>query len=122
MTAGIITLQVLQEPGVWTHLERSVEQLSDGISQAAKDARVAIWQNRVGTMFSLFFTDRPVTDWPSAKTSDTTRFARYFQSMLNQGIYLAPSQFEAGFMSTVHSSEQIQKTVDAARQAFLALA
>ncbi len=122
MTAGIITLQVLQEPGVWTHLERSVDQLSDGISQAAKDARVAIWQNRVGTMFSLFFTDRPVTDWPSAKTSDTTRFARYFQSMLNQGIYLAPSQFEAGFMSTVHSSEQIQKTIDAARQAFLALA
>ncbi|HSQ26794.1 MAG TPA: glutamate-1-semialdehyde 2,1-aminomutase [Anaerolineales bacterium] len=121
MTAGIITLRVLQEPGVWTDLEHSVDQLSEGISLAAKDAGVAIWQNRVGTMFSLFFTENPVIDWPSAKTSDTTRFAQYFQSMLNQGIYLAPSQFEAGFMSTVHSSEQIQKTVDAARQAFLEL-
>jgi glutamate-1-semialdehyde 2,1-aminomutase len=73
-------------------------------------------------MFSLFFTDRPVTDWPSAKTSDTARFARYFQSMLGQGIYLAPSQFEAGFMSTVHGSEHIQKTIASARQAFLDLA
>lgn len=121
MTAGIVTLRVLQEPGVWKDLEHSVDQLSEGISLAAQDAGVAIRQNRVGTMFSLFFTENPVTDWPSAKTSDTKRFARYFQSMLNQGIYLAPSQFEAGFMSTVHSSEQIPKTIDAARQAFLEL-
>lgn len=121
MTAGIVTLQVLQEPGVWSHLEHSVDRLSEGIRLVAKDAGVAIWQNRVGTMFSLFFTDRPVTDWPSAKISDTARFARYFQSMLSQGIYLAPSQFEAGFMSTVHSSEQIHKTIVAARQAFLDL-
>jgi glutamate-1-semialdehyde 2,1-aminomutase len=118
MTAGIVTLRALQEPGVWEKLEHSVDQLSQGLKLAAQEANVAVWQNRVGTMFSLFFTDKPVSDWPSAKTSDTARFAQYFHRMLEQGIYLAPSQFEAGFMSSVHRVEEIDQTIEAARHAF----
>lgn len=118
MTAGIVTLQTLQQPGLWENLEHSLDQLSEGLAQAAKNAGVAIWQNRVGSMFSLFFTKNPVKDWSSAKASDTNQFARYFQSMLEQGIYLAPSQFEAGFISTVHQSSEIEKTIEAARIAF----
>jgi glutamate-1-semialdehyde 2,1-aminomutase len=122
MTAGIATLKALQSPDVWVKLEQMVDLLSEGLEQAAKDAGVAIHQNRIGTMFSLFFTDKAVHDWSSAKLSDTNRFASYFQSMLEQGIYLAPSQFEAGFMSTVHGPDEIQKTILAARKAFKQLA
>ena len=77
--------------------------------------------NRVGSMFTLFFTDRPVTDWESAKRSDTARFA-VFHAMLERGIYLAPSQFEAAFVSAAHTEEDIRKTVQAAGQAFDAAA
>lgn len=118
MTAGIVTLKALQEPDVWMKLEQKVDLLSEGLTQAANDAGVDIQQNRAGTMFSLFFTDKAVYDWPSAKLSDTNRFAHYFQSMLEKGIYLAPSQFEAGFMSTVHGIEEINLTISAARNAF----
>ena len=118
MTAGIVTLRALQEPGVWEKLEYSVDQLSQGLEKAAQEADVAIWQNRVGTMFSLFFTDNAVLDWPSAKSSDTARFAQYFHRMLEQGIYLAPSQFEAGFMSSVHRLDEIGRTIEAAKCAF----
>lgn len=118
MTAGIVTLKALQQPDVWMKLEQKVDLLSEGLAQAANDAGVDTQQNRAGTMFSLFFTDKTVHDWPSAKLSDTNRFAQYFQSMLEQGIYLAPSQFEAGFMSTVHGEEEINMTISAARNAF----
>ena len=72
-------------------------------------------------MFGLFFTDQPVTDWPTAKRSDIQRFGRYFQSMLAQGIYLAPSQFEAGFLSTAHGEAEIDATINAAARAFASL-
>ena len=76
--------------------------------------------NRVGSMFTFFFTSQPVTDYESAKRSDTARFARFFRAMLEQGVYLAPSQFEAAFVSAAHSEEDIRRTLAAARQAFTA--
>jgi glutamate-1-semialdehyde 2,1-aminomutase len=76
--------------------------------------------NRVGAMFTFFFTDRPVTDYESAKSSDTARFGRFFRAMLDRGIYLAPSQFEAAFLSAAHSDNDIRKTIAAACEAFAA--
>jgi glutamate-1-semialdehyde 2,1-aminomutase len=118
MTAGIETLKVLQGPGVWEQLESTGARLMDGLVEAAADANVPIQHNRVGTMFGLYFTEEPVTNWESAQQADTGRFAAYFQSMLEQGIYLAPSQFEVGFLSTAHETAEIEATIVAAAQAF----
>jgi glutamate-1-semialdehyde 2,1-aminomutase len=120
MTAGIETLKVLREPGVFEEIERKTAMLADGIGQAAREAGVPIFQTRVGTMFCTFFTSDPVTDYASAKNADTARFGRFFRTMLEQGVYLAPSQFEAGFMSLAHSDEDIERTVEAAARAFRA--
>jgi glutamate-1-semialdehyde 2,1-aminomutase len=118
MSAGIATLRVLQRPGVWAKMEAGVDRLAAGIGQAAQDAGVPIQQTRVGTMFCTFFTETPVRDWPSAKTSDTARFGRFFTAMLERGVYLAPSQFEAAFFSTAHNDAVVNKTIQAAREAF----
>ena len=117
MTAGIATLKALQEEDVWQKMNTVVDNLTAGVAKAANSASVAIQQNRVGTMFATFFTETPVRDWPSAKTSDTERFGRYFQSMLESGVYLAPSQFEAGFVSTVHDESTNVTTIQAAEMA-----
>ncbi len=121
MTAGIETLRALQEPGVWGGLEATGERLMSGLAAAAKGAGIPISHSRVGTMFGMFFVDGPVIDWPTASKSDTKRFGRYFQGMLEQGVYLAPSQFEAGFVSTAHREEEIDKTVAAAEKVFVTL-
>jgi glutamate-1-semialdehyde 2,1-aminomutase len=121
MTAGIETLKVLREPGVFAEIERKAAELADGVGEAAEDAGVPLFQTRVGSMFSNFFTPEPVTDYESAKASDTARFGRYFRGMLERGVYIAPSQFEAGFMSLVHSDADIEQTVTAAREALQAL-
>lgn len=118
MTAGIATLRRLGEPGIWQKLEESAGELNQGIARAASAARVPVQQTLVGAMFTLFFTDSPVYDWPSVKSSDTGLFASFFRSMLEQGVYLAPSQFEAGFISTAHSREVIAETIQAAEAAF----
>ncbi len=118
MTAGIETLKVLREPGVFERAEQKAAKLAAGVGQAAQDADVPIFQSRAGTMFCTFFTSEAVTDYDSAKTSDTERFGRFFQAMLERGVYLAPSQFEAGFMSAVHSDEDIEQTVEAAAESF----
>ena len=118
MSAGIATLAVLAQPGLWDQLETSAASLAQAIGAEAAVAGVPIQQTRVGTMFSTFFTETPVRDWPSVKTSRTDLFAHYFRSMLAQGIYLAPSQFEAGFISTAHNSETLAATQAAARRAF----
>ena len=89
-----------------------------GVAAAAKDAGVPICHNRVGSMFTWFFTSGPVTDWASASKSDTKAFGRFFQSMLDNGVYLPPSQFEAAFLSTAHTEQDIQKTIELAKQAF----
>ena len=121
MTAGIHTLKGIQNEAVWSQFETIGNQLMNGLAAAAKAANIPIVHNRVGTMFGMFFTDQPVTDYNSAKTADTNRFARFFQAMLQQGVYLAPSQFEAGFLSTAHSDTEISATIAAAEQAFASL-
>jgi len=121
MSAGIATLRVLQRPGVWASMEAGVDRLTAGIGLAAQEAGVPIQQTRVGTMFCTFFSETPVRDWPSAKASDTARFGRFFTAMLERGVYLAPSQFEAAFFSTAHTTEVLDKTIQAAREAFEAL-
>ena len=121
MTAGIETLRALQEPGVWDGLEATGERLMSGLAAAAKGAGIPISHSRVGTMFGMFFVDGPVIDWPSAAKSDTKRFGKYFQGMLEQGVYIAPSQFEAGFISTAHGNAEIDKTIQAAERVFATL-
>jgi len=121
MTAGITTLRALQKPGVWARLEETGQTLLSGLSAAAEEAKVKISHSRIGTMFGFFFTDQPVINWSTAKRADTKAFGRFFQAMLENGVYIAPSQFEAGFLSTVHGQAEIKKTIDAAARAFAAV-
>jgi len=114
MTAGIETLRVIDEdPDFYDRLEKSCVSLEQGIRFACLSSGLKYTLNRVGSMFTLFFTDAVVTDFGSAKTSDTAKFVKYFNSMLEQGIYLPPSQFEACFVSAAHSKEDIERTIDA---------
>ena len=116
MAAGLATLNILSETAdIYDLLERNAAMLETGIQSAADEHGLAITQNRVGSMFTLFFTGTPVTGYTSAKTSDTARFSRYFGSMLDLGIYLAPSQFEAAFLSAAHTEEDIARTIEAVR-------
>ena len=117
MSAGIATLQALAEPGVYDRLEQAGARLEAGLRSAAEDSEQSIYIARLGSVLTAFFTPGPVTDFASAVASDKDRFAAYFHSMLEQGIYLAPSQFEALFVSLAHSSEDIDRTIEAARQA-----
>ena len=114
MTAGIETLRVISEPGVWAGLERSGARLEAGLRSLGDDVQVA----RAGTMFGVFFSDVPVTSWDTASRADTKSFAAFHRAMLDRGVYLAPSQFEAGFLSTVHGDAEIDATVAAAREAY----
>jgi glutamate-1-semialdehyde 2,1-aminomutase len=118
MTAGIATLGGLLKPGVWESLEATGARLIEGLAEAARENGETVSLARIGTMFGMFFTPGPVVDWPTAKVSDTKRFGRYFQAMLERGVYLAPSQFEAGFLSTAHGSAEINHTVRAATESF----
>jgi glutamate-1-semialdehyde 2,1-aminomutase len=116
MTAGIETLKLLAKPGVYKTLEKMSADLEKGLRVAANEAGIPATINRVGSMFTTFFTDRKVTDFASAKTSDTARFGKFFRSMLANGVNLAPSQFEAAFLSLAHSKSDINRTVEAARK------
>jgi glutamate-1-semialdehyde 2,1-aminomutase len=122
VTAGIETLRLLREPGAYERLETIARQLCGGVQDAAKRAGVPVYATRIGSMFCTFFTDQPVTDYASASTSDTARFRRYFHALLDAGIYVAPSQFEAGFVSTAHTDSDIERTIEASYQAFQAAA
>jgi glutamate-1-semialdehyde 2,1-aminomutase len=117
MAAGIAQLELLQQPGVYDTLEGRSARLADGLGKAASAAGVPIQQTRVGSMFCAFFSDQPVIDYTTAKTASTERYARFFRAMLDQGIYLAPSQFEAGFLSLAHQEPEIERTIEAARLA-----
>ncbi|NOY54011.1 MAG: glutamate-1-semialdehyde 2,1-aminomutase [Deltaproteobacteria bacterium] len=116
MTAGIETLKILSEPGVYDQLEEKSTKLCKGIREAFAEAGVPAFHTQVGAMFCTFFNNGEVTDYTSAARSDTERFGKYFHNMLEQGINLAPSQFEAAFMSLAHSDEDIAKTIDACRK------
>jgi len=113
MSAGIVTLSLLKTPGIWQKLENAAAALETGIASEAKKAGVPVRQTRVGTMFTTFFSEVKPKDWSSVKRADTSRFGKFFQNMLKNGVYLAPSQFEAGFLSTVHSEAIIGQTVEA---------
>lgn len=117
MTAGIETLKELQKPEVWETIERNTVTLAAGLSAAAEEAKVRTITQRVGTMFTTFFTDHPVINWTTAKAADTTKFGAFFRAMLEGGVYLAPSQFEAGFVSAAHGENEIDMTVRAAESA-----
>jgi len=124
VTAGITTLKILQRSGTYSALEEKSKTLNNGLLQAAQDAGVLVSGNRVGSMFTAFFTNTgaAVVDWPTAKQSNTERFAVFFRAMLENGVYLAPSQFEAGFLSTAHTDAEIEQTIAAARKAFARVA
>jgi glutamate-1-semialdehyde 2,1-aminomutase len=121
VTAGIATLEALKRPGVYEELERKSAALADGLAETARSAGVEVFFNRIGSMSCTFFTPEKVVDYRSACTSDTARYARYFKAMLEQGVYLAPSQFEAMFVSLAHGQEEIERTVEASRRAFQAI-
>ncbi len=121
MTAGIETLKALKEPGFYDALEAKADTLASGIAQAAGQAGVPISQNRMGSMLTTFFTDQPVTNYAAVKTSDTRRYAAFFHAMLKRGVYFAPSQFEAAFVSQAHTREDLALTNEAARKAFLGI-
>ena len=116
MAVGIATLGVLQDEACYQRLEASAAALEDGLRRAASEAEVPAVVQRVGSLLTLFFSEGPVTDYASAKGSDTQRYARFFREMLERGVFLAPSQFEAWFLSLAHSDEDIARTVEAARE------
>ena len=119
MAAGYATLRYLREnKDVYTKLDKFAAEVVAGVSAAAKDACVTMCHNRVGSMFTWFFAPGPVTDWTSAAKSDTEAFGRFFRAMLESGIYLPPSQFEAAFVGAAHTEQDVQQTIAAARQAF----
>ena len=118
MAAGIATLEELFQPGNYHRLDVLTTQLCDGIRGTAALAKVPIYQTRVGSKFCTFFTDQPVVNYATAKRCDTQRFGRFFQALLERGVYLAPSQFEVGFMSLAHTTADIEQTIQAAAEAF----
>src|SRR5216683_2578439 len=122
MAAGIAQVKHLRDKKtkIYPRLEALSAKLVEGVAAAAKDAGVPLTFNRVGSMFTWFFAQDPVTDWDSAAKSDTAAFGRFFRAMLDAGIYLPPSQFEAAFLSAAHSEEDIEKTIGAAKSAFTA--
>jgi glutamate-1-semialdehyde 2,1-aminomutase len=115
MTAGIKTLELLQRPGTYEQLDRITKKLADGLLQVAQETGHAACGGQISGMFGLFFTSGPVHSYEDAKKSDTAKFGRFHRGMLEQGIYLAPSQFEAGFTSLAHTDEDIDHTLEAAQ-------
>ncbi len=122
MAAGIETLTLLQAAGVYGDLEAKSAGLAEALGAAAASARVPVQLNRVGSMLTGFFTSTPVTDYATAKTSDTRRYGEFFRGMLERGVSLAPSQFEAGFVSAAHTAGDLDATVAAAREVLASLA
>jgi glutamate-1-semialdehyde 2,1-aminomutase len=121
MAAGVATLRLLRDPAVYDRLERLGAQLEDGLRDAARKAGIALTVNRVGSMLTGFFCEGPVTDYASARRADTTRYARYFHAMLERGVFLAPSQFEAAFVSAAHTETDLDATARAAAEAMASL-
>ena len=118
MAAGLATLRAADEPGFYERLERLGERWRQGMSEAASAGDIPFTINQTGSMVSLFFTEGPVTDFATAGASDTEAFKDFFWHMVSRGIYLAPSQYEAGFISSAHSEDDLQKTFEAAREWF----
>jgi glutamate-1-semialdehyde 2,1-aminomutase len=122
MRAGIATLKELSKPGLYGGLNALARNLVAGLQKTLKGAGVAAQVNSIGSLSTIFFASQPVTDYTGAKRSDTKLFARFFRDMLQRGIFLAPSQFEAAFVSAVHTSADIDRTISAAADALQAIA
>ena len=122
MAAGLATLDLIQVPGFHTNLERRTHVLCDGLETAAREAGIAFATTRAPGMFGLYFREGPVETFEDAKASDTARFNRFFHAMLERGVYLAPSAFEAGFVSSAHGDAEIAHTLEAARASFALIA
>lgn len=118
MSAGIATLDLIDDEKVWEEMEVRGRQLEAGIESAAKRAGVPIQQTRVGTMRTTFFSEIKPIDWDTVKVADKTQFGKFFRKMLENGVYLAPSQFEAGFISIVHDEDVIAATLAAVEETF----
>lgn len=118
MTAGLVTLRRLRDRTIYESLERTSAKLCNGLSEAARQAGINTVMNRVGSMWTSFFATDPVVDWNSATKSDRQTYGRFFHAMLEEGVYLAPSQFEAAFVSIAHNDDVIEATIEAARRAF----
>ena len=118
VAAGLETLRQLKKPGVYKALETESKALAEGLGEVAKYAKIPYCQTRVGSMIGGFFTEGPVTNYSEAKQSNTARYAKFFHGMLNHGIYLAPSQFEAMLLSTAHTNRHISQTIAAAQKVF----
>lgn len=121
MAAGYKTLQLLGEPGIYEELERKSARLEEGLKKNCEEFSIPSTINRVGSMLCPFFTDQDVVDYDTALTSDLERFKTYFAAMLNQGVLIAPSQFEGMFVSTAHTDEDIERTIEAHREALKTL-
>jgi glutamate-1-semialdehyde 2,1-aminomutase len=124
MAAGIATLKHLRDKKgeIYPKLESLTAKLVDAVAAEAKSVGVPLTCNRVGSMFTFFFTEGPVTDWATASKSDTAAFGKFFRGVLDAGIYLPPSQYEAAFLSAAHSEEDVQKTIAAAKTSLQAKA
>jgi glutamate-1-semialdehyde 2,1-aminomutase len=118
MSAGLAALELIRDEECWRQMEQAASKLESGISAAAEEAGVPIQQTRVGTMFTTFFSETKPVDWNTVKVADKVRFGKFFQKMLENGVYLAPSQFEAGFLSIQHSEKIIEDTLTAVTEAF----
>ena len=116
VTAGLTTLKELAKPGIYDRLEKCASVLANGLTDATNKHGIDAWHSRVGSMLMLYFTSETVTDADGARTADTDRFREYFWGLLERGVYVAPSQFEAGFVSLVHSEEDIDKTIQVASE------
>ncbi|MDB9487829.1 MAG: glutamate-1-semialdehyde 2,1-aminomutase [Dolichospermum sp.] len=121
MTAGIKTLELLSKPGTYQYLEQITKQLADGLLKICADTGHAACGGNISAMFGLFFTSGPVHNYEDAKKADTAKFGRFHRGMLEHGIYLAPSQFEAGFTSLAHTKEDIEQTLAAAKDVLSSL-
>ena len=121
VAAGIKTLELLRRPGFYERLSAVSEELTAGLASEAARAGVVLTLNRVGSMFTAFFSPGPVTDYASARKSDTAAFGRFFRTLLDRGVYFPPSQFEAAFVSAAHTAEDLALTLEAARYAFAGL-
>ena len=117
VAAGIRTLGILRDENPYPMLERNTRRLADALGEAAERCGIDLQVNQIGSMMTAFFTDTAVEDYASAKISDTQRYAAFFRGMLEQGVYLAPSQFEAAFVSTAHTDDDLARTIDASEQA-----
>ncbi|MFN5696368.1 MAG: aspartate aminotransferase family protein, partial [Cyanobacteriota bacterium] len=122
MTAGIKTLQLLRQPGTYERLETITRRLSDGIGEAARAAGLPYIGGNISAMFGFFLCEGPVRNFEEAKATDSERFGRLHRAMLERGIYLAPSSYEAGFTSLAHTDADIDITLAAFRDAFAAVA